>query len=99
MAIQQDTSSIAVSPLLNTSVLWTRTGDPDRMYTTTVGDETWDVRINEFPDEPHMFTLLINGTAVVDFNDWPKHWQRPVAKTTFSTPQTPPTPAAQTPLD
>lgn len=77
MAVQQGTSVDGATPFLDTSVAWTRTGDPDRMYTATIGEQCWEIRINEFPDEPYLFTLLIDGAAAIDFNDWPSHWHRP----------------------
>ena len=41
--------------------------------------KTLALQINDFPDE-HLFTLYIDGQAVLDFDDWPdqfgtKPWQ------------------------
>jgi hypothetical protein len=42
---------------------------------STVDGELWEIRVNDFPAE-HMFTLLIEGREVLDFDDWPESWQR-----------------------
>jgi len=41
---------------------------------TQVGAHRWMVRMNDFPDEP-LYTLFIEGEAIIDFNDWPKGWK------------------------
>ena len=54
---------------------WNVTGNVEVPWQTEVNGNTWQVRLNDFPDEP-MYTLLINGEAVGDFHDWPKVWKR-----------------------
>ena len=41
--------------------------------------QRWEVRINDFPEE-YMYSLLIDGTVVGDFHDWPEAWDRGSAK-------------------
>jgi hypothetical protein len=35
------------------------------------------VRINDFPAEPFVFTLLIEGAEVESWNGWPPAWTLP----------------------
>lgn len=42
-----------------------------------VGNERWEVRVNDFPQEPNLYTLLVDGKSVQDFKKWPACWTRP----------------------
>ncbi len=42
---------------------------------TATREEEWLIRINDFPQQP-LYTLLINGVAQCDFDNWPACWQR-----------------------
>lgn len=44
--------------------------------TAVVGGVQWQVRLNDFPDEP-LFALYVDGRKLGDFEDWPDAWQRP----------------------
>ncbi|HEY4361642.1 MAG TPA: hypothetical protein VGN17_11760 [Bryobacteraceae bacterium] len=46
------------------------TNDEDTPYSASVKGQVWKIRMNDFPDE-HLFTLLVDGRAVEDFDDWP----------------------------
>jgi len=61
---------------LQRSVTWVRIDNPAAPWTADVDGERWEIRINQFPDEP-LFTLFVNGHSVTDFEDWPKKWKRP----------------------
>lgn len=65
----------AVQARLNQRVIWRRTGDLFIPWTSQVDGETWEVRINDFPDE-YMYSLLIDGALIGDFHDWPAKWDR-----------------------
>jgi hypothetical protein len=54
---------------------WSRTTNPDIPWDAQVRRGHWQVRLNDFPDA-YMYTLLIDGQAVGDFNDWPPAWDR-----------------------
>ena len=65
-------------PLLATPVCWKMTADPFFPYAVQVQQEWWEIRLNDFPAEP-MYTLMVEGNAVVDFETWPVCWERPEA--------------------
>jgi hypothetical protein len=55
---------------------WKRTDDLDHPWATSEGDgRDWLVRLNDFPDDV-MYSLVIDGTTVHDFHNWPATWQR-----------------------
>jgi hypothetical protein len=70
------TASLAASPeRLVRPVEWNFTGDVEVPWTAQMEGQTWQVRLNDFPDE-WMYSLLVNGVEAGDFHDWPKVWQR-----------------------
>lgn len=46
-------------------------------FKALVDGQRWEIRLNDFPAEPYIFTLVIDGRAVDDFNDWPATWTHP----------------------
>ena len=54
---------------------WQTDENLDTPWTLVVGDGTWQVRLNDFPDEI-MYSLLINGKLIGHFHNWPKSWGR-----------------------
>lgn len=57
------------------SLTWPMTEDPEFPFALQVDDQSWRVRINDFPAEP-MYTLIVDGTEIQDFDDWPEAWGR-----------------------
>jgi hypothetical protein len=49
--------------------------DPVAFWCAEVGFHTWHVRVNNFPDDA-LYTLLIDGREVGDFDEWPPLWVR-----------------------
>ena len=68
-------NSTALRDYLARPLIWSTTGDMDIPWITEIDDESWQVRLNDFPDE-FMYSLLIGGEVVSDFYDWPKTWTR-----------------------
>ena len=68
-------NSTALREHLAQPLIWSATGDLDVPWATEVDGESWQVRLNDFPDEL-MYSLLIGGEVVGDFHDWPKTWTR-----------------------
>jgi len=58
-------------------VKWLDTGGLDLPWQAVVDGKTWRVRLNNFPEEPFLYTLFIEGGSIGDFNDWPHNWSRP----------------------
>lgn len=64
-----------MSPL-DRRVSWrSRPQDPEHPFEAEVDGERWLIRLGDFPEEP-LYTLLIDGEAVLTFDDWPATWRR-----------------------
>ena len=60
-----------------TPVRWRATGDAEEPYEARVGAQLWRVRVNDWPDEPTVYSLLIDGREHAGFDDWPAEvWGR-----------------------
>jgi hypothetical protein len=53
-----------------------RSNNPVTLFEAAVGASQWFVRLNDFPDEPQ-YTLLIDDTETLHFDDWPSFWGTP----------------------
>lgn len=73
-------------------VIFRESGDARMPWVARVGSEVWQVRVNEFPEEPTLYTLLVDGNPTLDFDDWPADWLRPHG----TSPQS--SPSAQNPI-
>jgi hypothetical protein len=51
-------------------------------YVAKLGKDTWEIRVNDFP-EKDVYSLLINGKEIKDFNEWPESWHKPENKASF----------------
>lgn len=67
-------------------VAFEATGDPRLPYAARVGDERWTVRVNEFPEEPTPYSLLVEGRLVEDLLAWPAAWTRTDTPTAANVP-------------
>ena len=54
---------------------WVKTDDPEYPYQSKKFGHHLKIRLNDFPDDA-MFTLLVDGNVVKDFDDWPSNWRR-----------------------
>jgi hypothetical protein len=61
--------------LLESPILFSGTEDAEYPLLAEVNGQVWTVRVNDFPEAP-MYTLALDGTEVMDFDNWPKKWSR-----------------------
>lgn len=59
------------------SVTFVQTGDPRVPYAANVDGSRWRVRVNEFPETPSLYTLLIDGRVALELMEWPTAWKKP----------------------
>ena len=57
-------------------ITWARTGDGEFPYRARIEGREWIIRVNDFPAEP-LYSLMIDGQAALDLEDWPEVWIRP----------------------
>lgn len=53
------------------------TGDARHPYAAEVDGARWTVRVNEFPEEPSVYSLLVDGVVAEELMTWPTAWERP----------------------
>ncbi|MEI7769641.1 MAG: hypothetical protein WCI67_06630 [Chloroflexales bacterium] len=66
---------------LTRPLTWERTQGAEFPFRTTADGAELTVRVNGFPEDPTIYTLLVGTVETVDFNDWPAAWTRPAPKT------------------
>ena len=59
-----------------TRVAWEPGTSAITPFRAIVHSELWAVRVNDFPDYPHLYTLLRDGDEIGDFDEWPSAWTR-----------------------
>ncbi len=59
-----------------TSVDWKAGRNAITPFEAEIDGQLWAVRVNDFPDYPHLYTLLCDGDEIGDFNEWPSSWKR-----------------------
>ena len=62
---------------LSVRAKWRETGNPFFPCEADVDGQKWTLRLNEWPEEPLAYTLMIGGREVLNFNEWPSAWLRP----------------------
>lgn len=62
--------------LLVNRVAWEASGNGEYPYVAHIGDQTYSIRVNDFPAEP-LYTLLVGEDPLADLDDWPVAWTKP----------------------
>lgn len=62
---------------LAAAVDWLETGQATTPYRAEVEGDEWMVRVNDWPDQPRVYTLFANGREAFSFDGWPDTWSRP----------------------
>lgn len=65
--------------LFATHITWSPTQDKLLPYEATLDQLILVIQVNDFPAEA-LFSLIINGCTIIDFNDWPATWTRPLGE-------------------
>ncbi len=65
-----------ITNYLGEKIDWKRTTDPHYPFAAEFEGEQCVIRLNDFPEE-HLYTLIVNGKEVADFDDWSAEWKRP----------------------
>lgn len=62
-------------------VSWSTNGKSNIPFTAQVDGKAWDLRVNNFPDEP-LYTLLVDNKPILTFDDIPSNsnWALPAAE-------------------
>ena len=62
---------------LRRNLSWSATGDVIHPWKAKFGNQSFTIRLNDFPDE-QMYTLLVNNREIGSFGSyWPANWKRP----------------------
>ena len=64
-----------MNPYAPMSINLENSHDPEFPYQVVIDNKQWVIRINDFPEEA-LYTLMVDGKAVIDFSDWPYTWKR-----------------------
>lgn len=59
--------------LLDEEIIWEKSADPERPFVGSFAGQKCAIRLNNFPVE-NLYTLIVNGKEVADFDDWPNQW-------------------------
>ncbi len=56
---------------------WRGTDDADFPYSTVYEGKHLLLRVNDWPDEPYLYTMVVDGREVLELEEWPPAWRRP----------------------
>jgi len=56
-------------------IIWEKSTDPFHPFIANFEGKRCVIRVNDLPAE-HLYTLIVDGEEVFDFDDWSEHWSR-----------------------
>jgi len=59
-------------------VHWNKTDDGEFPYAANVDGHAWGIRVNDWPEDPTVYTLLVDGEVYLDFDGWGDDWNKPL---------------------
>lgn len=62
---------------LGMRVRWTKVDDGEFPYEADVDGQKWVIRVNDWPEDPTVYTLLVDGTVYLNFDGWGDNWNKP----------------------
>lgn len=65
------------TPYARMRIEWVESTEPNIRYEAQVEGKTLSIRVNDFPAEPYLYTLLVSGVEADSFMDFPTCWTRP----------------------
>ena len=57
------------------TIHWKKSGGAEYPYEILMNEGYFQIRVNDFPEEL-LYSLLIDGEVIVDFNNWPDKWKK-----------------------
>lgn len=61
---------------LTQEISWNLSRNPDYPFNANVNGNEYKIRLNDFPENV-AYTLIVNNTPVISFDDWPSSWKKP----------------------
>lgn len=58
-------------------VRWSKIDDAEFPYEAQVEGKRWVIRVNDWPEEPTVFSLLVDGDVYLNFDGWGALWNKP----------------------
>jgi len=59
-----------------TAIQWDHTGDAEHPYRAWVQSTWWVIRVNDFPEQPSVYSLFIDRREVAQIQRWPRAWTK-----------------------
>jgi len=65
-----------VDSVFGADICWNKTEDGEYPFRAEYGENSYIIRVNDWPEDPTVYTLLGPDGWLADFDDWPECWTR-----------------------